>query len=180
MEVGQRRTQDVKEGGQVGDAEPPSGPQHDIEPCTINEVHDDSRSLLGQRHHLPHGHQTGVTQHTQISQPSQDARPTTPTRQVDDPDDDMAPLCVQPTTRRAGDGRAPHHLTDGVSLLSQGPQRRGRNTGLGIGDRSSEGTWSAGDTAPRHWTACRPGTTVTTDIADMTIGRPFTMTGAHR
>ena len=68
MEVGQRGAEDVQDGGQVGEAEPASGSQDHVEPCAVDEIHDDGGPLLRQGHHLPHGHQARMTQDAQIGQ----------------------------------------------------------------------------------------------------------------
>ena len=70
VEVGQRRSQDVQESGQMGDVESSPRAQHHVKPGPLDKFHDDARPLLGQGHHLPHCDQAGVAQHAQIGQPS--------------------------------------------------------------------------------------------------------------
>ena len=180
VETGQCRPQDVQESGQVGDVESSPSPQDHIEPGSVDEVHDDSRPLLGQGDHLPHSHQTGVSQHAQIGQPPQDPCSATPVRQVDDPDDDIVALDVQATPRRAGSRGAPHHLTDGVALTRQSAECRVGNARLGIGHQEAGGMRPARTTASKHRATRRPRSTSTTCISDFTIGRLVIGTGAHR
>ena len=135
VQVGQCRAQNVQERGQPGDVQPSSRPQDHVESRPFNEVHDDACPVVGQRDHLPHGHQARVAQDAQIGQAPQDGGSSAPAGQVDDPDDHMAALRIEATARGAGGSGAPHDLTDGVALLRQGAERRVRDARLRVRGR---------------------------------------------
>ena len=158
MQVGQCRAQNVQERGQVGGTQPSPCPQDHVESRSFDEVHDDARTVLGQRHHFPDGHQTRVTQHAQIGQAPQDGGSSASLGQVDDPDHHMVPLRIQSTTRSTGSGGAPHDLANGVALLREGAECRVGNARLGIGCRKRGRASGAGATRPtsRHGTAPEP------------------------
>ena len=171
VQVGQGRAQYIQKGRQLVDVESSPGSQNHVESGPVDEVRDDARPVLGQGHDLPHGHQTGMTQHTQIGQSSQDGCTAAPGRQVNDPDHHVTSLSIQPAPRRARSGGAPHDLADGIALLRQDVERRDRDTRLGVGGREPAGS---GIAASRHQA------TSWSPVPAATIGRTIRRARARR
>ena len=181
VQVSQCRAQNVQERGQPGDVQPSSRPQDHVESRPFNEVHDDACPVVGQRDHLPHGHQARVAQDAQIGQAPQGGGSSAPAGQVDDPDDHVTPLSVQPTARGAGGCRAPHDLTNGVALLRQGAECRVGNARLRVGGRQ-RGCARGADTprpGPTEGQVTAPGPGTVGGTVSRAVGRAGARRRAH-
>ena len=124
VQVGQGRAQNIQKGRQLVDVESSPGSQNHVESGPVDEVRDDTRPVLGQGHDLPHGHQTGMTQHTQIGQSSQDGCTAAAGRQVNDPDHHVTSLSIQPAPLSA-ETAIPGSASEAGSLPARESRPRG-------------------------------------------------------
>ena len=129
VQAGQGRADVVEQPGRLAAGQAPARAEHDGQVRAGHEVDGDHGPIARQGDDLPDAGQRGVAQGPQLGQAPERARPAAVLGDVEQVDDDVAPVPVQAAQHpRPVRADAPHGRPDGQARVGQDLAVRGRQS----------------------------------------------------